>query len=304
MPGAKGCPVPGVPAPALKSRAPFLFLLLAALALVPLVRAEGARGARRPAPAMVEASDRRAHVAELVDALNAVRLRHRLPPLQHHPQLDVSAQAHAEDMLRRNYFAHESPEGRSAPERVQRETPRLIACDIRENIYMVSTSAREPRSKRVADAYDGWMNSPGHRANIVNRTSTHVGFGVASRVVNGRRVEYVVQVFGVVLGEWQAAPSPTVTAGQVLTAQFIAPAQFFLASLDQPQRPFPDPSNRNKWFVGGTPMPLVRQGGVGVVRVPADVPSGRYEVRVTHETGPDPGYYRLFSVDVRAPRRP
>jgi uncharacterized protein YkwD len=276
-------------------------LLAILLALAPCAAWQGG-AALPPSPAAVSDAERRSHVAELTARLNEIRQRHGLAPVRHLPALDVSAQSHAEDMLRRDFFAHQSPEGKWASDRVERDTPRLIACDIRENIYMVGTAAQEPRAQRIADAYEGWMNSPGHRANILNTVSTHVGFGVASKVEKGRRLEYVVQVFAVGLGEWETTPGPSVAPGQTLSARMFAPAKFFLASLDFPRRPFEDPREPGRWFVGGTPLPQRSRGSATQLQVPA-VPEGRYELRVTHEDGANPGFYRLRSINLQNPRR-
>ena len=52
-------------------------------------------------------------------AVNAVRREHGRPPLEPDGQLDAAAQKHAEDMLARAYYSHESPEGTTVAQRVR-----------------------------------------------------------------------------------------------------------------------------------------------------------------------------------------
>lgn len=91
-----------------------------------------------------------------------------------------AAKAHAEDMAGRGFFAHTTPEGWSPADRLQ-----LLGVtgysSVGENI-----AAGQPTPQDVMTA---WMNSSGHRANILHPSYTHIGVGV----VEGR--PYWVQVF-------------------------------------------------------------------------------------------------------------
>jgi uncharacterized protein YkwD len=81
-----------------------------------------------------------------------------------------AAQAHSDDMARRNYFSHTSPEGRTMVDRLRAQgaSYRMIA----ENIAMGQPTARE--------VVRGWLASPGHRANIENCGYTRHGVGLRS----------------------------------------------------------------------------------------------------------------------------
>lgn len=127
-----------------------------------------------------ENADRRAKVLNLT---NAERARDSLPELKSDSRLDQAAQRHAEDMAKRGYFDHKSPEGVDPGTRIQGAGFRASAWG--ENIFMGPVSAKE--------AVDGWMKSPGHRANILGKDFTHMGLGYA-RNPKGRT--YWVQVFG------------------------------------------------------------------------------------------------------------
>lgn len=79
-----------------------------------------------------------------------------------------AAQAHSDDMARRRYFDHVSPEGVGFAERLAREGVRLRMGA--ENIAM------NPGAPAAVLA--GWVGSPGHRRNLENCAYTHHGIGV------------------------------------------------------------------------------------------------------------------------------
>ena len=103
--------------------------------------------------------------------INAVRQSHGLGPLQPNNSLAQVARNHSQQMASRGFFDHTDHRGEGAFERVQSAgIPfRLVA----ENLFM-SENAPQP----VALAVKGWMNSPGHRANILRAGLTHTGVGI------------------------------------------------------------------------------------------------------------------------------
>lgn len=124
---------------------------------------------------------------EMLAQVNAIRKRHGLRALTADAQLDRAAQGHAEDMLRRAYFAHGSPSGETARERIRATgyTYRTIG----ENIAFGQTS--------VEEVVETWMDSPGHRKNILNKDFAELGVGLAlGRDSSGRHRTLWVQNFG------------------------------------------------------------------------------------------------------------
>ena len=77
------------------------------------------------------------------------------------------AQNHAEDMARRNYFNHVSPEGSTHATRLDNAGIKFILAG--ENLAWGQNSGKDVVTK--------WMNSPGHRANILRRDFTAMGVG-------------------------------------------------------------------------------------------------------------------------------
>jgi uncharacterized protein YkwD len=105
----------------------------------------------------------------LLAAVNAARRAAGQPPLAADPRLDAAAQAHAEDMLARSYYAHQGPDGSTPRARV--ESAGFAATAVAENIAA--------RHLGADAAMAGWMASSEHRRNILNPTLTNLGAGVA-----------------------------------------------------------------------------------------------------------------------------
>jgi uncharacterized protein YkwD/stress response protein SCP2 len=121
--------------------------------------------------------------AAVIDLTNRERTRYGLPPLSADPLLTTAAQAHSADMVARAFYAHTAPDGSQPWDRAAAagSTRRSVG----ENI---ACGQRSP-----ADVVEGWMNSPGHRANILKPGFTHIGIGFAG---GGRAGMYWTQLFG------------------------------------------------------------------------------------------------------------
>ncbi len=116
--------------------------------------------------------------------VNAIRVSHGLSALIRESAIDAVAIAHSEDMMARDYFAHESPEGQGVGDRLTEAGVPWRGAG--ENLAWTLG-----HSDPVPVSVDGWMNSPGHRANILNENWTHTGMGIA---YDGREA-YITQVF-------------------------------------------------------------------------------------------------------------
>lgn len=106
--------------------------------------------------------------AEMLARVNAARKKAGAQPLRSNSKLDLAAQRHAEDMLTRNYFAHENPEKKSVRERASATGYEWQR--IGENIAEGQFS--------VDEVMDTWMNSPGHRKNILEPDFKELGVGL------------------------------------------------------------------------------------------------------------------------------
>lgn len=113
--------------------------------------------------------------------LNADRAANGLPALKVNMNLVRLAENYAQDMINRKYFSHYNPEGQSPFDRMQQAGISYRYAG--ENLAINSN---------VAAAEKAFMNSPGHRANILSPNFTEVGLGVR---YNSAGSAYVVQEF-------------------------------------------------------------------------------------------------------------
>ena len=130
------------------------------------------------AQACPEVSAREA--ARMTDLINADLRTRGLPPLRHDPRLARVAQAHACDMVRNGFFGHAGSGNVPFAQRVRAAGMR--GCILSENLAMGVRSAQH--------AHRVWMQSPGHRQNILRPDNTHVGLGIATPR-NGRGMRWV-----------------------------------------------------------------------------------------------------------------
>ncbi|MEI5097385.1 CAP domain-containing protein [Streptomyces sp. PmtG] len=121
--------------------------------------------------------------AEVLALTNGHRTAAGLRPLAPDPRLTAAAQAHSTDMVVRAFYAHTAPDGSEPWHRAAAagSTHRAVG----ENI---ACGQRSP-----AEVVQGWMDSPGHRANILKPAFTHLGIGLAG---GGRAGTYWTQLFG------------------------------------------------------------------------------------------------------------
>lgn len=104
---------------------------------------------------------------EVLRLTNEERAKVGAPPLKRASDLDALARAHSQDMISRHFFDHNNPDGKSPFDRMRAAgiTYRAAA----ENIAYGQSSA--------ASVMNAWMNSSGHRKNILNATYTEIGIG-------------------------------------------------------------------------------------------------------------------------------
>ena len=111
--------------------------------------------------------------------LNEFRKRHRRSELEHDSGLLLVARHHSEDMLRRGYFSHQSPEGMSVSDRLAQFYPRLFGGP-GENIFRMRGPVVHTSEEEIATSIiNGWEKSAGHRANMLSPDFTHVAVGIA-----------------------------------------------------------------------------------------------------------------------------
>lgn len=150
--------------------------------------------------------------------VNGERADAGLPPLAGNTKLDQSSLGHSQDMVANGYFAHESQDGRDVVERVR--ATGYIPADgewtVGENLAWGTGTLATP--KGIVQA---WMNSQGHRENILRSGFKEVGLGIA--VGNPRSADGQGATFTMNFGS-TAGNDPTQTASS-LTVGTSAPRQ-------------------------------------------------------------------------------
>ena len=119
--------------------------------------------------------------------VNAERKNQGLGPLTYNKKLAAMALIKAKDMIAKQYFAHVAPDGTDVVMLAERNAYDYL--NIGENLAMGDFVSSQ-------DVMTGWMNSPGHRANILNKNYTELGISVVEGNYQGRIVWYAVQEFG------------------------------------------------------------------------------------------------------------
>lgn len=123
--------------------------------------------ARIAAPTPPPAATEDALGLELVDRLNAERARRGLPALEWQPQVAAAALAHSTDMAAHRRMSHTGTDGSNAGDR-------LVRAGFTWGAWAENIGAGYATP---AAMFDGWMNSSGHRANMLGQ---HRYVGVAA----------------------------------------------------------------------------------------------------------------------------
>lgn len=122
----------------------------------------------------------------LISYTNEKRLENNLPRLKENVQLTQAAQLKANDMVKRGYFSHNTPEG-------------LLPWHWLKLSGYTYDQAGENLAVNFNDSKDvveAWMNSPTHKANIVKPIYTEIGIAMAEGYHRGKPAIFVVQFFG------------------------------------------------------------------------------------------------------------
>lgn len=152
--------------------------------------------------------------ARLHAHINAARAAHNVPPLAYREDVQAVGRAHSEDMDRRGYFNHVTPQGVTPSDRMTQAGVTCASSEeghvrqgVGENLFMLSRYSRmditESLGRRdttyvwdtvetlALDITQGWLDSPPHRANLLNPQFQAHGLGV---FVGRRHMVYVTQL--------------------------------------------------------------------------------------------------------------
>jgi uncharacterized protein YkwD len=118
---------------------------------------------------------------------NQYRRKEGLPKLSANALLTLSAQKKVDDMFARQYFEHESPTGIGSDD---------LARSVGYVYIMIGENLALGDYESDFELVEGWMNSPGHRENILNSKYTEIGVAMKEGMFEGGQVWLAVQEFG------------------------------------------------------------------------------------------------------------
>jgi uncharacterized protein YkwD len=157
--------------------------------LLGLLGAEQYAPTTSPDPVVPERPSSDAAVARVLDLTNTYRAQHGCPALVREPRLMHAAQQHSEDMAYNDFYSHTSSDGSSLGDRAH--AVGYIFRSVAENIFAGPETAE--------DAVAGWMQSAGHRSNILNCEFRDIGIGYVYMEDDSGNVQahhYWTQMFG------------------------------------------------------------------------------------------------------------
>ena len=122
----------------------------------------------------------------LVQLTNQDRTALGMKPLSISPVLEQAAKLKAQDMVANNYFAHTSPTGSTPWYWFGKAGYKFLYAG--ENLAVNFSES--------SDVQNAWLNSPTHRANVLNPNFTEIGIATAQGQYKGNQTLFVVELFG------------------------------------------------------------------------------------------------------------
>lgn len=123
----------------------------------------------------------------IIDATNVERVKAGLQPLKTNAKLAASAKLKADDMVKNQYFEHTSPSGKTVAD---------LGDQVGYDYVVMGENLALGDFTGASDLLQAWMNSPGHRANILNTSYQDIGVYAEQGTYKGRTVWFAVQHFG------------------------------------------------------------------------------------------------------------
>ncbi len=134
---------------------------------------------------------------EVIELTNLMRSQHELSPLTENSKLTAAARIKAIEMIEKQYFAHDSPTGQNVKD---------LAEKVDYHFLIVGENLAKGEFKNSFDLVQGWMNSPDHRKNILEKKYEEIGVAIERGTYNGQELWMAVQLFGTELG---VCPQPS-----------------------------------------------------------------------------------------------
>lgn len=156
----------------------------------------------------------------VIELTNQKRAAEGQPLLKENKALDEAAAAKAADMIARNYWAHNAPNGT--------EPWSFILNSGYSYLHAGENLARD--FSNPTDVVEAWMKSPSHKANLINAKYRDIGVAVIDGQINGVETTLVVQMFGTLQGA-----TPSVTSEKTSLVKQVLAQESVLAPLPKIQ---------------------------------------------------------------------
>jgi uncharacterized protein YkwD len=145
--------------------------------------------------------------------VNQERSKRRLSALKYNQELEELATIHSRNMVKHGFISHIDHNQMDLDQRQIKYLPQLFLGPIGENIaYVFGTDGQQIAEKLMTR----WMNSSGHRKNILHQDYTHMGVGIRQK----GNYFYATQVFGVLVAKMVSELPQVVPYGSEMELKF------------------------------------------------------------------------------------
>lgn len=226
----------------------------------------------------------------MLDMINADRAANGLAPVTLDETAAFAGTLHSKDMLQNSYFSHWNQDGFGPEHRYAQVGGADV---VMENLHAFSYTYDDGRAapienwqEVIQNAQTGLMNSPGHRANILDPAHTHVGIGMAYDPETGQfrlAQEFTNQYVQLD----QALPVQAALGNEIgVNGRLISPPAITNILLDLAYEPFPNPMSREE--LNQTSTYTSRAESLNTIVIPVTF----HEI-VTIDADGDPGFYHI-----------
>jgi len=218
--------------------------------------------------------------ARIHHLINEQREANGAQPLSIENRLQKLARAHTDDMVARDFYGHENPDGLTAPDRLERAHPELVVLTVAENINLIKPVDPESMSgdEMAERLVQSWILSEGHRHNLLEPEFTHTGIALS---IDGERA-IATQVFAALLVEaLDQKPSGHAGISAQIRFRYLAPTprKRLAAFVEFPDRNARYFISNQVFYTGSAPLiPRWKSEDEFSVLVPCELGAGAYTV--------------------------
>jgi len=190
---------------------------------------------------------------EIYKLTNYERRKEHLPDLAYDTGLADLARRHSKNMASADFFDHKDREGLRVGGRVEKYYPAMFAASVGENIAFFQVGNKVFNASEIVE---GWMNSPPHRAAILNGDFTYIGVGVVLRGDKLYATQNFARTLYKLLSNLPEKPDQCHTYVVEFEYMGVEDPATLQATLDVPDRKQEIPVGGNRYRVGSEPREI------------------------------------------------